>query len=222
MNAAFILIGFMVIALLIYIGISRLQDPQQSLGLPKGSVRAILALIVIITFIAMIVVIVQAAVFPYEAEVLKDVSVARLQALKALPTLVILSEGKLIDGYYAQVTIQQQASPLIHSNLEILIGALVSLVSSLSGYYFGNKRESQYTSNPPEENQGLSNEAAMMMEEVDVLSAEIINATSLSPEKSRRLLYELKQAREALIINDVKTAEGIIDTVQSEQTKISS
>ena len=61
MDSIYYLIAFILVAIFGFIRLSNLQTREYSLGLPQGSVRAILALLVISVFVAAIVTITDAA-----------------------------------------------------------------------------------------------------------------------------------------------------------------
>lgn len=141
MEYIYILFALLIMSFLVFIGVTGLKDPTQSLGLPKGSVRALLAIFVITAFVAMIVSITEAAIKPIEVEYLNNVSNARFTKLASDKSLTILNEIPNERGGYSEVALLRHTSSSIIEHLEMLIGALVALVSSLSGYYFGNRGE---------------------------------------------------------------------------------
>ena len=155
------------------------------------------------------------------------------------PKITILSEGQLRGTVYPEVIVLINKSPALATHLEILIGALVALVSSLSGYYFGNRgsftTNKKVESQPPKQTEVQSssvapithdepaqvidtdtvkNEAELTMYEVNALQKEIARS-QLKPEKKTALVTKLKKARAALVGNDVTKAQMIIEEVNA-------
>lgn len=222
MEYIYILFALLIMSFLVFIGVTGLKDPTQSLGLPKGSVRALLAIFVITAFVAMIVSITEAAIKPIEVEYLNNVSNARFSKLASDKSLTILNEIPNERGGYSEVALLRHTSSSIIEHLEMLIGALVALVSSLSGYYFGNRGEQTSlveSSKLAITEQGAQSDLDQLSQQsqrLEVIAAKITDAQSIDEATRNLWLNKIAEARKALANNDLDTYVSIVEELEKE------
>lgn len=210
------IIGVVFFAIIFYIGFSSRLDLKQALGLPKGSVRALLALLSITTFVTITLTVIVVAIFPSGIEVISTVSEARIEVLKSTPSITILSEGKLTNGYHNSVTILHDKYSHVSQYVDTLLGALIALVSALSAYYFGAKRDDNPLPIEVNKQPSSSDEAMLLLEEIDVLQTQINNAQDYLPNELKNLRSQLSLSREKVLHSKLQEAANLIDSVQEQ------
>jgi hypothetical protein len=113
----------------------KLADPQQALGLPAGSVRAVIALSLIVIFVI-------AGVFFYsdlaKIDTRKSVGLTQEQ-LNAIPGSAIVSLTPNPDGKKFDVELRVEKGQASQDLAKQILTALITLVSAVAAFYFGTR-----------------------------------------------------------------------------------
>lgn len=111
-----------------------LTDKSHALGLPEGSVRAAIALSLIVIFVI-------SAVFLYgdlsksQLEILPRVSQT---GLDAIPPALVVSQSANQDGTFA-VVIRNEKSQAAQNFAQQMLTGLITLVTAVASFYFGTR-----------------------------------------------------------------------------------
>lgn len=131
-----ILLVATILALVAAASLTNSLNKDQAFGLPRGSVRGLLAFVVLGLFAGVVFFMVTSVAGIKSGEITglthdQYLELSRDEAIVAIPTA---KGGETYD-----VTIYRKANDVLAENLGTIIGGLITLVSGLSGFYFGNR-----------------------------------------------------------------------------------
>jgi TRAP-type C4-dicarboxylate transport system permease small subunit len=169
-----------------------LSDPTQALALPEGSIRAAIALALIVLFAIIAIMLYQSAAKPYVIGGLDDAQVAELVKHSTNQVIAVVPEcaaavpladcpaGQERSAVHVLRPPGRESTDLA-KQLLILIGTLMTSVTS---FYFAARATEPRHEAPPLTREGTagggapaSSTAAMDESDVDCCDAEIVNAT---------------------------------------------
>lgn len=131
-----ILLVATILALVAAASLTNSLNKDQAFGLPRGSVRGLLAFVVLGLFAGVVFFMVTSVAGIKSGEIAglthdQYLELSKDEAIVAIPTA---KGGETYD-----VTIYRKANDVLAENLGTIIGGLITLVSGLSGFYFGNR-----------------------------------------------------------------------------------
>jgi hypothetical protein len=142
MMVAFTLIVVLAILMLIFFKATNTEDKTQALGLPSGSVRALIAFALVLMFICMGVYLHQAMSFTGPPVDKQNLTEDEVNALRAQFSLVIVHPATPVTGQEGKprfdVTYYQGRSPAADDLAKQMFTQLATVFVTVIGFYFGS------------------------------------------------------------------------------------